>query len=112
MSKEVPDNGVVKCLRTEEDTVRTDSPNSVEYIPQQCFVKRVGVLGNGATQISAVAVPRSRIREDFPELDILGCDTIHFDPLPRLAADEMISGNYSIGPRHKAGYGLTRRGSA
>ncbi|KAI2487727.1 hypothetical protein Ptr902_01860 [Pyrenophora tritici-repentis] len=109
MSKETPDTAVIDCLRTDDMEVRTNSAARVEKIPQQYFIKQLVKTDNGATQISAVSVPRSRIREDFPELDIISCDTIGFDPLPRLATEDDVDLNYSTGLKYKAGCGLARR---
>ncbi|KAK1915392.1 hypothetical protein P3342_003202 [Pyrenophora teres f. teres] len=109
LSKETPDSAVIDCLRTDDMEVRTDSINGVEKIPQQYFIKQVVEVYNGATQISAVAVPRSRIREDFPELDIISCDTIWFDPLARLAREDDVDLNNSSVLKHKAGCGLAQR---
>ncbi|KAI0575773.1 hypothetical protein TUN199_10292, partial [Pyrenophora tritici-repentis] len=109
MSKETPDTAVIDCLRTDDMEVRTNSAARVEKIPQQYFIKQLVKTDNGATQILAVSVPRSRIREDFPELDIISCDTIGFDPLPHLATEDDVDLNYSTGLKYKAGCGLARR---
>lgn len=48
----------------------------VDRAPQQCFVKKLVKLEDGTSQIAGASrVTRSRIRDDFPELQILSYET-------------------------------------
>lgn len=48
----------------------------VDRAPQQCFVKKFVELEDGTSQIAGASrVTRSRIRHDFPELQILSYET-------------------------------------
>lgn len=49
--------------------------SQVERVRQQCFVKQVTEDKNGALRITALRVTRKQLQIDFPDLDILSCDT-------------------------------------
>jgi hypothetical protein len=59
----------------EQDEGRHLSLGCSELISQQCFVKRVRELDDESFEITATRVTRGRIRDDFPELQILDYDT-------------------------------------
>ncbi|RYN17825.1 hypothetical protein AA0119_g5965 [Alternaria tenuissima] len=55
---------------------RDTSECGVDRAPQQCFVKKLVELEDGTSQIAGASrVTRSRIRDDFPELQILSYET-------------------------------------
>jgi hypothetical protein len=55
---------------------RDTSDCGVDRAPQQCFVKKLVELEDGTSQIAGASrVTRSRIRHDFPELQILSYET-------------------------------------
>lgn len=47
---------------------------AVERTSQYLFVKRRVALHNGLVQVKATRVSNSRLRDEFPDMDILACD--------------------------------------
>lgn len=59
---------------------------NVERVPQQYYVKQVTRLQGGATHVTAIPFSRRRIQNEFPDLDLLACDT-SLGTLDRISRD-------------------------
>ncbi|EUC33989.1 hypothetical protein COCCADRAFT_25776 [Bipolaris zeicola 26-R-13] len=84
---ETLDNDVYSLLEDELETEGSLANNvNVERVPQQYYVKQVTRVRGGAPNITAIPFSRRRIQNEFPDLDLLACDT-SVGTLDRMARD-------------------------
>ncbi|EUC47541.1 hypothetical protein COCMIDRAFT_89850 [Bipolaris oryzae ATCC 44560] len=84
---ETLDNDVYSLLEDQlEREGSLDTNVNVERIPQQYYVKQVTRVQGEAPHITAVPFSRRRIQNEFPDLDLLACDT-SLGTLDRIARD-------------------------
>ncbi|CAO2650646.1 Nn.00g019380.m01.CDS01 [Neocucurbitaria sp. VM-36] len=68
-----PSEGHIQGLRDDAN----DEGVTIEQTSQYLFVKRKETLGDGRMQITAVSVTLSRLRDEFPYLELLTYDPGH-----------------------------------